>query len=123
MPCPSGVTRQLIGDAAFGASGHRWCGNLLGNAAGRRCLPHQDEVIASATAAAQALTRAFGLRGINGIDFISRNGEAVVIEVNPRWTAAVELVERALGVSLFADSCRRQRGRACRTCRIPRRGA
>jgi predicted ATP-grasp superfamily ATP-dependent carboligase len=25
-----------------------------------------------------------------------------VIEVNPRWTAAVELVERSLGTSLFS---------------------
>ena len=96
-----GVTRQLIGDAAFGAAGHRWCGNLLGNAA-TSVLPMQDEVVARALAAAQALTRAFGLRGINGIDFIARNGEAVVIEVNPRWTAAVELVERSLRLSLFA---------------------
>jgi predicted ATP-grasp superfamily ATP-dependent carboligase len=96
-----GVTRQLIGDGAFGATGHRWCGNLLGNT-GAPVLDAQDDVIASATAAAQALTRAFGLRGINGIDFIARNGEAVVIEVNPRWTAAVELVERSLGISLFA---------------------
>ena len=93
-----GVTRQLIGDGAFGATGHRWCGNLLGNT-GAPVLDAQDDVIASATAAAQALTRAFGLRGINGIDFIARNGEAVVIEVNPRWTAAVELVERSLGIS------------------------
>ena len=96
-----GVTRQLIGDGAFGATGHRWCGNLLGNT-GAPVLDAQDDVIASATAAAQALTRAFGLRGINGIDFIARNGEAVVNEVNPRWTAAVELVERSLGISLFA---------------------
>ena len=96
-----GVTRQLIGESAFGAAGHRWCGNLLGSP-GAPVLDAQDDVIASATAAAQALTRAFGLRGINGIDFISRDGEAVVIEVNPRWTAAVELVERSLGISLFA---------------------
>ena len=98
---PLGLTRQLIGDAAFGASGHRWCGNLLGNPA-TPVLAAQDDVLASATAAAQALTRAFGLRGMNGIDFISRNGEAVVIEVNPRWTAATELVERSRDESLFA---------------------
>ena len=98
---PLGVTRQLVGDAEFGAAGHRWCGNLLGSP-GAPVLDAQAEVIVSAAAAAQALTRAFGLRGINGIDFISRNGEAVVIEVNPRWTAAVELVERSRGMSLFA---------------------
>jgi predicted ATP-grasp superfamily ATP-dependent carboligase len=95
-----GVTRQLIGDAVFGANGHRWCGNLLGNE-DAPVLAAQQEVAVSAAAAARAITRAFGLRGINGIDFIARNGTAVVIEVNPRWTAAVELVERALGMSLF----------------------
>lgn len=96
-----GLTKQLVGDPAFGASGHRWCGNILGGAQGR-VVPAQEDVLGSAAAAAQALARGFGLRGINGIDFIARNGEAVVIEVNPRWTAAVELVERSLGLSLFA---------------------
>ncbi len=97
---PLGLTRQLIGDAAFGASGHRWCGNLLAGA-GAPVFAAEPEVLASAEAAARAITRAFGLRGINGIDFIAREGTAVVIEVNPRWTAAVELVERSLGESLF----------------------
>ncbi len=96
-----GLTRQLIGDAAFGATGHRWCGNLLGSA-GAPVLTAEDEVLANATAAAQALTRAFGLRGVNGIDFIARDGAAVVIEVNPRWTAAAELVEPSMPVPLFA---------------------
>lgn len=95
-----GLTRQLIGDPAFGAQDHRWCGNLLGGAEAA-VLPEQAEVLESATAAARALTRAFGLRGINGIDFIARDGLAVVIEVNPRWTAAVELAERSLGTALF----------------------
>jgi predicted ATP-grasp superfamily ATP-dependent carboligase len=97
-----GVTRQLIGDGAFGATGHRWCGNLLGSA-GTPVLAAEPEVLASATAAAQALTRAFGLRGVNGIDFIARDGAAVVIEVNPRWTAAAELVEYSMVVPLFAS--------------------
>jgi len=96
-----GLTRQLIGDAAFGAAGHRWCGNLLGSP-GAPVLALEPEVHASATAAAEALTRAFGLRGVNGIDFIARDGAAVVIEVNPHWTASAELVERSMGVPLFA---------------------
>lgn len=95
-----GLTRQLCGDPAFGASGFRWCGNLLGNS-GRPVLRRADEVLASAEAAARALTAAFGLRGINGIDFIACDGSAVPIEVNPRWTGAVELVERARGQQLF----------------------
>lgn len=97
---PLGLTRQLVGDPAFGATGHRWCGNLLGSE-DAPVLAAQLAVAASALAAARAITRAFGLKGINGIDFIARDGAAVVIEVNPRWTAAVELVERSLGVSLF----------------------
>ena len=100
------VTRQLIGEAAFGAAGYTWCGNL----AGPGVLPQQDAIEASALAAAQTLTRAFSLRGINGVDFIARAGEAVVIEVNPRWTASAELVERAIGVSLFPAHVRGSAG-------------
>lgn len=102
-----GLTRQLCGDPAFGASGFRWCGNLLGSA-GRPVLPRADEVLASAEAAAGALTAAFGLRGINGLDFVARNGVAVPIEVNPRWTGAVDLAERLFGRTLFgahAEAC------------------
>jgi len=95
-----GLTRQLIGEAAFGARDFHWCGNLLGGA-GVDVLPRAHEVLTGAVAAAGAVTRAFGLRGVNGIDFIARDGEAVVIEVNPRWTAAMELAERARGTSLF----------------------
>ncbi|HEX5634771.1 MAG TPA: ATP-grasp domain-containing protein [Gemmatimonadales bacterium] len=98
---PLGLSRQLVGESAFGADGYKWCGNLLGGP-GLDVLEQEDRLLASATAAATVLTRAFGLRGINGIDFIARDGVAVVIEVNPRWTAAVELAERASGASLFA---------------------
>ena len=107
-----GVTRQLIGDAAFGATGHRWCGNLLGSA-GAPVLDAQAEVIASATAAAQALTRAFGLRGINGIDFIARQRRGG----RDRGESALDGgggAGRALARHVpLRGSCRGQRGR-CR---------
>jgi len=93
---PLALSLQLIGDSAFGAGGYRWCGNIVGPGV----LPG-DEVLRSAVAAATALTRAFELRGVNGIDFIVREDTAVVIEVNPRWTASMELAERARGASLF----------------------
>jgi predicted ATP-grasp superfamily ATP-dependent carboligase len=48
-----GLTRQLIGDPAFGASGQRWCGNLLGCGA-TPVLDESAAVLASATAAARA---------------------------------------------------------------------
>ncbi len=103
---PIGVTRQLVGDRAFGAQGYAWCGNL----AGPGVLPRQDEVFESAVAAAAVIAEASGLRGLNGVDFIARGGEAVIIEVNPRWTASVELFERASGREFFSAHAAASRG-------------
>jgi hypothetical protein len=50
---------------------------------------------------AEALTREFGLRGVNGFDFVLRDGRPVLLEVNPRYCASMELVERATGVPVF----------------------
>ncbi len=50
---------------------------------------------------AGALTAEFGLVGLNGVDFILRDARPVVLEVNPRYTASMELVELALGVRVF----------------------
>ncbi len=52
-------------------------------------------------AIADALTREYGLRGLNGVDFILRGGRPVVLEVNPRYCASMELVERASGAPVF----------------------
>lgn len=91
-----GVFRQLIGDPAFGASGYRYCGNIL------PAPGEQDaSLIESAGALASAATEAFGLVGVNGIDFVERGGVPYPVEVNPRWCASMELVERAWGISVF----------------------
>jgi predicted ATP-grasp superfamily ATP-dependent carboligase len=58
---------------------------------------------------ASEVTRVFGLVGLNGIDFIAREGVPYPIEVNPRYSASMELVERCSGASLFelhAQACR-----------------
>jgi uncharacterized protein len=52
-------------------------------------------------AIAEALTQEYGLRGLNGFDFILRRDRPVVLEVNPRYCASMELLERATGVSVF----------------------
>ncbi len=52
----------------------------------------------------------FDLVGVNCIDFIARDDVAIPIEINPRWSASMELVERAHGVSVFgvhAAACAR----------------
>jgi len=95
---PLGVSRQLIGEAAFGASEFRYCGNVL--------APADDEVLTepvvqSLMALAACTTEQFGLAGLNGIDCIVREQVPYAIEVNPRWCSSMELVERHYGVSVF----------------------
>jgi predicted ATP-grasp superfamily ATP-dependent carboligase len=88
--CPLGFTRQLV------ATDFRYVGNIL--------VPPIDEAVAIA----ETVTREFGLVGVNGVDFILSRGRPVPIEVNPRFTAAMELVERLYGISIarvHAEAC------------------
>jgi predicted ATP-grasp superfamily ATP-dependent carboligase len=98
---PLGLTRQLVGEPAFGASGFRYCGSLLA-VRGARLFDREDEIRSTAMALAEAVTELFGLRGLNGLDFIARGGVPYPIEVNPRYSASMELIERASGLSLFS---------------------
>ena len=51
--------------------------------------------------------RGFGLRGLFGIDFLLDDaGRAWLTEINPRYTASVEVFEMALGLPLLADHVR-----------------
>jgi predicted ATP-grasp superfamily ATP-dependent carboligase len=97
---PLGLSRQLVGEPAFGARGFRYCGSLIGGS-DAQLFKRGDEVSAVAAALADAVTAMFGLVGVNGIDFIARDGVAYPIEVNPRYSASMELFERAYGVSIF----------------------
>jgi predicted ATP-grasp superfamily ATP-dependent carboligase len=89
-----------VGKPAFGAHGFRYCGSLL---AGTRqpVFERQNDLRSAAEALAQAVTEQFGLIGLNGLDFIARDGVPYPIEVNPRYSASMELVERSTGLSLF----------------------
>jgi predicted ATP-grasp superfamily ATP-dependent carboligase len=104
-----GISRQLVGDSRLGAQGFRYCGSLLGRPA-TPVLPRQKELLARATAMAGAVTREFRLVGLNGIDFIARDGIPYPTEVNPRCSASMELIERASTVSLFEVHTRGCRG-------------
>lgn len=123
---PLGLTRQLIGDPAFGATGFRYCGNIVipSQAPKARGRPRQrpgggiaivpSECAAAATSLASRFTRELDLVGVNCIDFIAQGDNAVPIEINPRWSASMELVERALGTSVFAAHAA-----ACTTGELP----
>jgi uncharacterized protein len=99
---PLGISRQLIGDAAFGASGYRYCGNMLASADDEVIT---ERVVESLIALARNVTEHFGLVGLNGIDCVVRDEVPYAIEVNPRWCSSMELVERQYGragaVSIF----------------------
>lgn len=105
---PLGISRQLAGLSEFGATGFQYCGSILSHPAD--LFARGVAVAADAHALAMAVARDYGLVGLNNVDFIARDGVAYPVEVNPRWSASVELVERAHGFSMFglhADACSR----------------
>jgi len=105
-----GLSEQLIGRAALGSSGFGWCGNILPLG-----LSPMESAAANAEVrrTASTLTRRFGLRGVNGMDVvIGRDRRGVVrphvVEVNPRYSGSMELLEDAGGVNVFSahvDAC------------------
>jgi predicted ATP-grasp superfamily ATP-dependent carboligase len=101
-----GITRQLVGDSAFGATGYRYCGNILTASGPSRA--HDEAIVGTAALVASVIAQDFNVVGVNGVDFIARDGTVCPIEVNPRWCASMELVERVHGISVFgahADAC------------------
>lgn len=97
---PFAFSRQLVGEPEFGASGFGYCGSILVPAKSAT-FSSDDALFDTACAIADTLTRELQLVGVNGIDFIARNGTPYVTEVNPRYTASMELAERAFEYSVF----------------------
>ncbi len=91
-----GVTGQLSGLASLHAPPFSYCGSVgpmdVGQAIQDVLLPVGNLFVVG-----------MGLRGVFGIDFVLRkDGVPIPIEVNPRYTASVEVLERATGASIFA---------------------
>jgi len=95
-----GITEQLIGVHQLGSQGFRYCGNLL------PCPEAIDprrgtDLLDQARRLASFLTREYGLAGVNGMDVIYRNDHIYLTEVNPRYSASMELIEQAYGLPVF----------------------
>jgi hypothetical protein len=90
-----GITQQLIGLPQLGAEGFRYCGNILPSPDVRPGILEQVRRLAA------FLTRQFRLAGVNGIDFILQGDQIVLTEVNPRYSASMELIEIAYGLPIF----------------------
>jgi uncharacterized protein len=82
-----GVTEQLVGRREFGVHGYRWCGNLV--------PPRSPVPLDQVQEICSRLVSAFGLRGPFGVDFIWDGERAWVVEVNPRPTASLEVIQPA----------------------------
>lgn len=104
---PLGLSLQLLGEQAFGVSGFRYCGSLL--CSGPALFSREAALRQAAENLAAVATESFALVGVNGIDFVARDGTPWLVEINPRYSASMELIEREHGVSIFglhADACR-----------------
>ncbi len=95
-----GITEQLIGLPDFGGCDFNYCGNLLPLSLGEGST-YELQILEQVQRIATLLTREFGLVGVNGIDFILTNGQVCLLEVNPRYSSSMELIERAYQLSIF----------------------
>lgn len=110
-----GGTRQLIGTPWLGAGGFRYAGSV-GPLAFDRSLAERLE------RAAVAVARDFEIAGLFGLDFvIAPDGEPWFVELNPRYTASVEVIERATGEALIAKhvACFDETGNVASQCLAP----
>ena len=91
-----GVTGQLSGLASLHARPFSYCGSVGPVDVAQATQDVLLEV-------GELFVDEIGLRGVFGIDFVlHKDGAPVPIEVNPRYTASVEVLELATGGSVFA---------------------
>ena len=85
-----GTTEQLVGSKSSTGRAFGYAGNLFP-------LPCGDpaKLLETVSRIARWLTSCYGLRGLNGVDFVLHDQDVWVIEVNPRYSASMELLERA----------------------------
>jgi predicted ATP-grasp superfamily ATP-dependent carboligase len=96
-----GISEQFVGMRQFGSEGFRYCGNLLPLPEALD-LDRGKRILEQVQRLAVYLTQKYGLVGVNGIDFILNGSQAWLTEVNPRYSASMELIERAYGLPIFA---------------------
>jgi predicted ATP-grasp superfamily ATP-dependent carboligase len=87
-----GVTEQLIGEPWLHAKGFAYCGNVGPITVAQTTLP---------TLLHLGRSPFFDLREHWGVDFLLRNDVPCVVELNPRFTASVEVIEHGMGRPAF----------------------
>ncbi len=90
-----GMTSQLVGLPWTGASGYQYCGSI-------GPLPASAEVAEQFVAIGSVLARQCDLVGLFGVDAIVNAAGVWPVEINPRFTASIEILERAHHFSAIA---------------------
>jgi predicted ATP-grasp superfamily ATP-dependent carboligase len=102
-----GTTQQLIGAAWTGARGFEYAGSL-------GPLDVSPDELTRWERIGNCLASRFGLCGLFGVDAVMTDGAVWVVEVNPRYTASVEVLELACDVNLLPLHVR-----ACQNGELP----
>jgi uncharacterized protein len=90
-----GATRQLVGETWLGAAPFHYCGSI-GPLSIPPDLQHNLERLGT------VLTEKCELRGLFGVDGVVSDREFWPVEVNPRYTASIEVLEYANGLQALA---------------------
>ncbi len=102
-----GVTEQLLGPAWGGSREFQYIGSI-----GPMAL--SPEHTGSLIQIGDCLAKRFAVRGLFGVDAIINDNGVWPVEVNPRYTASAEIIERALNVATI-----RWHVAACRSGALP----
>ena len=106
--CLLGVTEQLIGETWTGAKGFEY-GGSIGPVEVSQAVREGYQQIGA------ILSGGFALRGLFGVDTVlAPSGLPAPIELNPRYTASIEVLERGLPIEPL-----RWHVAACRENRLP----
>jgi predicted ATP-grasp superfamily ATP-dependent carboligase len=81
-----GISRQLVGEPAFGAAEFRYCGSIGPIQLSTRDAQQIKKV-------GRFLASEYGIAGVWGIDFIVNQNGVWPVDINPRVTASAELLE------------------------------
>lgn len=87
-----GVTEQILLRSADGTPGFRYAGSI-------GPLPADPRRDAALARIGNVLASEFELRGVFGVDFVDDGQQVWSVEINPRFTASIEILERAGGFS------------------------
>jgi uncharacterized protein len=93
-----GVTRQLIGEPWLNAARFQYCGSV-------GPVHMSADTLAQFQKVGTVLAANFCLRGLFGVDYVMLDGTPYPVEINPRYTASVEVLEHALVIKALDLHC------------------